>query len=744
VSAASESFRTAYSEVMAETSRAVVERFRDQRLRNVLLISNHNSYEILSSFVDHGIKPGAQELRRRDRAKIDTLVMYLQRICAKNDTTSRFGPFTLGRMDWDAPPIAWECEVSPQATAFYSHWAAEEIAAAISLLHRNALWMRPRRRTGAFLEGTKLQVLRLEFDPTFIGEAKRGIEIRQPEEIDQSDARILLMCTGRHSIYEIFGIWKQRSGEQWDQFADRVDRLSAAHALTLDLEVPVGIPDPIARILEDLPDTVELSNLRNELSSTARALAEFPDAGLERRNQLFQSLDDQFARLTGKTSARGLGKTYADRSLISEECHRALRGLTIGGALVAAIEKDLAPVYDLFLLGPRRRLRAEQSLLAKWWCTRYRPDDAISPIRFLEDFVADSPQLEEDYTSIDHAIEELNERVSADLLPDECIAEPTVEISAQRLSEVLQHHSERAPAVCNADLMFIAESADSLARGSFQVLIGECHAVRELLSHGPMGSFLQNFDPTFSEQVAAHYRSLLRSDEVVADVIRAHTDKTLAQVALPGFDLEVQGLSPKNRDDVLALYDLQVVSTESGLRLYAPKIGRFVRLMGPPLGTFQLKRNPFNVFGWPRHYTGPPIKTETLAHAPRLVLGRVVLQREQWRFPAEEFSKPIAYGSARFDDIPGGEFIRAKSVQRKFGLPRRVFVKLPTEAKPVYLDFDAPLLVRQVTRLARHAPGNIELTEMLPGPMDLWLPGRDGPVTCELRVGLFSDPADAR
>ena len=38
----------------------------------------------------------------------------------------------------------------------------------------------------------------------------------------------------------------------------------------------------------------------------------------------------------------------------------------------------------------------------------------------------------------------------------------------------------------------------------------------------------------------------------LVDVIRAHADKTLAQVSLPGYDLEVQGRSPKARSQVQA------------------------------------------------------------------------------------------------------------------------------------------------------------------------------------------------
>lgn len=740
--------------VLTRHSLAVADRFRSDRMKNVLLISNHNNYEQFEDFLSRPLRLTDGVVDRRDRGKIDTLVMYLQRVCAKNDTTSRFGPFTLGRMDAAAPSITWHGVGQVSGTAFYSHWSAEAIASAISQTQPTAPWLRPRRGPGAFLDGTTLHVLEMDFDPTFLGEVRRGVRLREPAQISQRDADLLLLCDGQRTLREIFVAWRRGHGggggsdqsEQydWDGFLQRVKAMAAAGALIAELEVPVGTPDPVARLLADLPaadgsGTEDgLRSWREELEAAAGALAEFPAASVPRRQQLFRELEEQFAKLTGQAATRGLGKVYADRSLLSEEFHRVLSDLRIGGRLLRTIEDDLGPVYDLFLLSPRRRLTAERDLLADWWQARFPAGQAVSPAVFLRDFLDDLDRLEPRYLAIDREIDSLNELVRDELLPASAIGESAVTIDSQRLSALLDANSVPTPAVCNIDLMVVADSAESVRRGSFRVLVGECHAVRELLSHGPLGSFLQAFDTSFGAQVAARYGALLPADEIVADVIRSHSDKTLAQLSLPGIDVEVQGRSPKDRSQVLALHDLQVVLDGSCLRLYSPRLRTFVRLMGPPLGTFQLPRNPFTIFGWPRYYSGPPVKTAGLSHVPRLELGRTILQRERWNVPAEEFARPIAYGSARFDDIAGGDFLRAKRVQRDHGLPRHVFVKLSGEAKPVYVDFDAPLLVRQLARLARKASGRIEITEMLPGPDGLWFPGEDGPVTCELRLGMFS------
>ena len=62
----------------------------------------------------------------------------------------------------------------------------------------------------------------------------------------------------------------------------------------------------------------------------------------------------------------------------------------------------------------------------------------------------------------------------------------------------------------------------------------------------------------------------------------------------------------------------------------------------------------------------------------------------------------------------------------------------PGEPKPVYVDWESPLLVHQLFRLARGAGGPVEFSEMLPGPGELWLDIDGAPRTSELRCAVFS------
>ncbi len=112
-------------------------------------------------------------------------------------------------------------------------------------------------------------------------------------------------------------------------------------------------------------------------------------------------------------------------------------------------------------------------------------------------------------------------------------------------------------------------------------------------------------------------------------------------------------------------------------------------------------------------------------HGARITIGRTVWRRETWDIPATQAPE-------RPED--------AVNWARDLSLPRRVFALTPGETKPIYIDFDSPVLTRilcrQLRRAAADFPGQpVRFTEMLPGPDDCWLADQDGRrYTSELRL----------
>jgi hypothetical protein len=121
-------------------------------------------------------------------------------------------------------------------------------------------------------------------------------------------------------------------------------------------------------------------------------------------------------------------------------------------------------------------------------------------------------------------------------------------------------------------------------------------------------------------------------------------------------------------------------------------------------------------------------------HMPRITFDRLVVSRESWSF------EPSEMGFA-FEKDKMARLIAARRWARTHDLPRFVFVKVPVEAKPFYLDFDSPLYVNMFAKAIRRTAESgqpeqrIGMSEMLPRTDETWLPDADGNrYTCEFRI----------
>jgi hypothetical protein len=127
------------------------------------------------------------------------------------------------------------------------------------------------------------------------------------------------------------------------------------------------------------------------------------------------------------------------------------------------------------------------------------------------------------------------------------------------------------------------------------------------------------------------------------------------------------------------------------------------------------------------------------AHTPRITIDRLVVSRRTWRTTIG------ASGIADATEFPD-RFLAARRWRMALGLPERVFIKIATETKPVYVDFRAPRYVSSFCAMARAAGADVPLTitEMLPEPEQAWVPDAQGRrYFSELRVQV-RDPEAAR
>jgi hypothetical protein len=435
-------------------------------------------------------------------------------------------------------------------------------------------------------------------------------------------------------------------------------------------------------------------------------------------------LDDEFATVTGAAPERRQGQMYAGRRVCYEDAVRDL-DVTFG-----------KPVLDA-LAGPLGRVLLP---MARWTCASVAdaydaafrslfaellpPQQARVPLSRYWD-AAQRLFTGED-TPVDAVAAELAHRwntlLGLDRLPagTRAVTAASAELAgpAAALFPALR---PRWPAarIHSPDLHLCAPDEAALARGDFTIVLGELHAGWPTLDCAVFTD--RHPDPASLRAAAAadigrQFRPLYptwwpRYTGRIAPNLGV-TDYQLAFAHAPGADparvLPVTGLAVAERDG-------RLIAEAADGRSW-PLLEVFALLVGWS-GLEALKR------------------LSAGRHSPRITVDRLVIVRETWRTTAGAW--PVPDGGRQ------AEYLAARGLRRTLGLPERVFAKLSTEIKPVYLDLTSPRYVSAFTtlvRTARAAGGDgagIVLTEMLPEVADAWVPDARGQrYFSELRIQL--------
>lgn len=136
--------------------------------------------------------------------------------------------------------------------------------------------------------------------------------------------------------------------------------------------------------------------------------------------------------------------------------------------------------------------------------------------------------------------------------------------------------------------------------------------------------------------------------------------------------------------------------------------------------------------------TSVPLPGDTIAAYPRVRFGDVVLQRRMWKMHPDYLPRREP------DDTDATWFLRWQRWQRDNGLPRRVFATpdgagaggAAVDHKPLFVDFDSVFSLTLLDALGRAAGERLAMTEMLPGPDELWLRDGDDRYVTELTMEL--------
>jgi hypothetical protein len=293
--------------------------------------------------------------------------------------------------------------------------------------------------------------------------------------------------------------------------------------------------------------------------------------------------------------------------------------------------------------------------------------------------------------------------------------EQSIQLDPALLPPIDRSALQASVLLSSPDIMLVARDPAALVTGDFQVVIGECHDT--LMIWG----WALCFHPQ-RQAVEAAAADLLREasgPHQLANLLASKRVK-IVPFEFPGSTIEMLASSQKAPADRIPITEVETMVDHGCPTLCTPDRPSIMIHNG------ELPTLAHDLFAPPR-VVQPPLRLS--GHTPRILLGKAVIQREQWRVERAALL-PRRYRGVSFDLMY--DYRRAA---RRLGLPRYVFVRIAGERKPVLIDRDNYFLLELLDYLLAEGTEAL-ISEMLPSPDQLWL--RDGAEAfCgELRLSL--------
>ncbi len=643
------------------------QRCGDEGIQGAVFFSNPSVYEnSWRRYAQEPLRPENADARRQDRQAYT----YLQRLCAKNETTSFFGPMGYGEiLPDDRVSVAVVPSQDSRRRTFLAFWAITELS-----------------RT-------------LQRDPAL--RAELTLRLNPMFELTSQEARcpplgLQVPLSGR--LPQLVALL----GEGPLTVRAAADRLQLSPP---ELEREVLPLLRVACVLRGLPfATQDLSTFEALIGAVAalgpsaardtwlahldgfsRRLTAFAQGTLEERRVLLGELEALFTGLTGKAARRGEGGVYEDRLVIYEEAASpfALQfGRSFGQRLAAALSDGLevsARYGEQVQQGHREtviaQLGTEGELDFLSYTVKTRPAQ-VEGTRF-------SP---------------------VPPLPVEDVGR-NLQLAASDFPAAAPGARFALPDVCLGGAVDQPEQ--------LQILLARVH------HHLLLYSWLATFHPRPEAYRAVAERFVSHEPGVAGLTALSVRRRNKGFYAYPGRNL-LQSVTDTNDIGANALSPslARVRLGPEGPRLFAPD-GTPLQLYFPldDLSKFA----PFAALGHPQ-VVHAPLKSGT-GHTPQVWLGGAVYQRERWEVP-----------TGTLHGLTGLAFHRAvHRLRRRLGLPRFVYGRTPAERKPYLFDLESPFAM-ELLRHCVAAVESVTFEEMLPGPDQLFLRDARGRYTFELRM----------
>jgi hypothetical protein len=660
----------------------------DPWLAEAIYISNPDLYE--RSF--HRFVEGRETRRAQERR----LALYLHRFCAKNETASFFGPMNYGRFHGehsDPVRVVKTGRKLSRRKAFYSFWMVEALAETIAA------------------DPALADSLPVRLHPLLVLEEGARPRAQFGRQRLALPPRAVAAC---RAVANCRTLGDLRATVDDPALIDKL----LGRLILADLRVPSTVFDPMSALEDAVRALAENAGAAERwlpvIAEFRERLDAIMQAGLEDRVRLTRAVEERFEALTRQPPRRSSGQTYADRTLTYEECTGSLAEFSFNPRFTETLMDRMQPTLALLSAFGHAchedDLEAARSAFGQLAGKR-------GQMPYLE-FAAGVERLQHD-----GALDGIGGRRAAflegleRLVADRVGTDGVVRLSAADIGTLGRYDTGRAVHT-SPDIMLMAPDTAALAAGDYTIVMGEVHQF--LASWG--SQFLFHDDPAGARARVAERIGGLEGYEGLATVLNARRHKGLINDGFPGTFIELTGFAGEGTDRV-AIRDLVVAPDETGQKLdlvHAPD-GRKLRLYHA--GDDKLHLWAFAV----PPVAAPPVRLPD--HTPRIMVGDVVFQRARWQ---------VAYDALPLGPDPADEYDMMRALRVAFaqrGIPRRSFVRVPGEKKPMFLDLDNVNACASVLKAL--APGQeLTVAEMLPDLDGLWLRDQAGRYCVELRGTL--------
>lgn len=710
-------FQEAFSAETVAVSRAIHAIARTDRFREAVLWQNqHAIHTGIASLLGHPPEKTAHISRQRSNEAL--VANYVQRYCMKNDSIGFFGPVGYANI----VPLEEAIRVQPGTqllatrSVYFEGWGIDALADVFSKNISLRPWCIPRLMPHVSISTSG--TLQVPFaSPVRLSAAQNAI-------LHACDGRRTAKDIAHHLLLKPIPVVHNELGVY-----TTLEQLSAAKRIIWAFDLPPegtyperNLREHLQRIDDETLRTICLDVL-TRLEVAREAVAQSAGDAVQLDTAL-DTIQKVFIAATGLSPTRSEGKMYAARTLVYEDCRRDIQ-LDLGPAIVHAIEQPLS----LLLRSARWFACAVAERYHEAFLDAYAEmtgDGEVGPLNFADFWLwVQALLFDEDVRLVD-ALVPLFQEMWAEMLPLPTNQHHVAYSSEELRPRILDAFAAPGPAwnaACyhSPDVLIQASSAEAIRRGDYQFILGEFHVAMNTLQ---ISAFLSHH--TAPDELLAGAAFDVQAPRIIP--VRSRRDFPISRVRsalITPKDFRLTyiadaGSAPAEQKSI-SLGDLLVEPVQDQLiiRTHDGSLQFNIIEVFAEFLSWQVV-NCFKIF-------------PALPHTPRVSIDRLVIARETWRFTPAEL--PFAQ-----EKVPAQRFLAARRWAMAQGMPRFVFVKVPTEQKPCFVDFFSPIYIDMLAKLVRQnmesnaSDRSIVISEMLPTPDQLWLPDAEGHLyTSELR-----------